>query len=399
MADMTELGEPRKKFTMSSPWLRKTFAGCKLAADADGEPLLFPKENFSNGCIATVDVIYPRRRSSSCSARRWQGLAGADPEYAASGRWKFPFAPHDLGTYPLANGQVYGGGERTEKNQMPVEESGNMLMLLAADREDGGQRRLRGRLLAPVEEVGRLPGGEGVRPGEPALHRRLRRAPGPQRQPLGQGDPRPGAYGHWPTCGEKAEAGRSSALAESLAGAAGSRWRTMATTSTGLRPPGTWSQKYNLVWDKLLGLDFSRRTLIRGVASTSEQWNAYGLPLDNREALRQARLDGLDRVFDGPAPRLRARSFRCTISSMPRAIAQRSPTGIRRRMPAASGSRHVRSSADFSFVPFMTRLCGEKVRRPRQDQNPPAGLHCPSRRKLFPSCPPPTRPPLPGATR
>ena len=167
---------------------RQAIGGHKLVAAPDGRPMLFRKECFSNGCIGTVDVIYP-------AAPIFMLLnndllkASVTPvfDYAATPRWKFPFAPHDLGTYPKANGQVYGGGEQTEENQMPVEESGNLLIIAAVICQLDGNTTYVERYWPQLDRWAALPQGERARSGQPALHRRLRRPPGPQRQPVDQG--------------------------------------------------------------------------------------------------------------------------------------------------------------------------------------------------------------------
>ena len=125
LQDLRQAGGPDYA-AIASLAFRQAMAAHKLVMDDAGIPFFMPKENFSeNGSISTVDVLYP---SSPMFLLLNPKLVEAQLEpvvrYAESSHWKFPFAPHDLGVYPLANGQLYGGGEVSEEDQMPVERVG-----------------------------------------------------------------------------------------------------------------------------------------------------------------------------------------------------------------------------------------------------------------------------------
>ena len=274
---------------------RQTIAAHKLALDENGEVLFISKECFSNGCAATVDVSYPSIPLFLIyNPELVKGMMRPIYKYAATDAWtkeyKFDFAPHDAGRYPVLNGQLYGYDIEKDfmkyEKQMPVEECGNMLVMEAAVAVATKDTSFANEHMDVLEQWVKYLIDNGRDPenqlctddfaGHLAHNCNLSLKAIMGIAGLGM------IYG---MNGNKRDERKYMKLARDMA----LDWARRASNGDGsyrlaFDKPGTFSMKYNIVWDKLFGTEIMPKEIIASeVASYKKRMHPYGLPLDNRQ--------------------------------------------------------------------------------------------------------------------
>ncbi|MBQ7666370.1 MAG: DUF4965 domain-containing protein, partial [Kiritimatiellae bacterium] len=270
---------------------RQSVAAHKLAVDENGDLIWVSKENFSNGSAATVDVSYPSIPLFLLyNPELVKAMMRPIYRFAASEKWPYDFAPHDCGTYPLVNGQTYGldretGVLRLEK-QMPVEECGNMLVMEAAAALASGDASFASSHLDVLRGWVKYLEANGEDPGEQLCT-----------------DDFAGHLAHNCNLSLKAIMGiasfgiilgmlgmkREAAARMRQAKALAKGWMRRAKNPDGsfrlaFDRPGTFSLKYNAVWDNVFRLGIFPKGAFRGeLARYEKEARPYGVPLDSRK--------------------------------------------------------------------------------------------------------------------
>lgn len=297
---------------------RQAIADHKLIRDETGQPILLGKECTSNGCLGTVDVSFPvSPLFLAYNPALVQALLRPVFRFAALPAWPYQYAPHDVGRYPYATGQVYGLSHPRTPNdgihlegfdtvpmlyqypanadlyreyyQMPLEESADMVLLACASDaklHNGFVAQHRAQLLSWADYLiqnGQDPADQlctddfsGHLAHNVNLALKAVLAIGALGQSLTE-------------AGLTAEAGKLIDAAKRMA----AQWEQEAASTTDTRlafdKPETWSTKYNLIWDDLLDLHLiSPEVKQRELNRYQAELKPYGVPLDGRDTVVKA---------------------------------------------------------------------------------------------------------------
>ena len=291
---------------------RHAVAAHKLILDEEGNVIFLSKENDSNGCIGTVDVSYPSVPLFLLyNPELVKGMLRPIFRFASCDVWEYDFAPHDVGRYPYAWGQVYaliegrkGMGYEPWKAavcpplysyparcgiydpvyQMPVEECGNMLIMTEAVCMAEGSGDFAGRWMGILEKWVKYLIQFGSDPGEQLCtddfaghlahntNLSLKAIMGIE------------AYARLlGRLGREAEAEEYHERARDMS----ADWCKRADAGDhymlAFGSPETWSLKYNMVWDKIFGSGlFGEEVYEKELAWYEKKTGVYGVPLDSR---------------------------------------------------------------------------------------------------------------------
>lgn len=370
-ADAIKVGG-RRYAVIASLAYRQALAAMGMAADRNGQPLVFTKEETSGGDIATVDVIFPASplfllfNPQMEAASIVPVLASADTP-----KWRFAWAPHDLGTYPIARGHYATGGEN-----MPVEESGNVIIICCAIAEAEGNAHFAAKYWNLLEKWVAFLRKSGFDPGNQLSTNDFLGFMAHNANLSVKAIVAMGAYAK--LCqmrGMTAEARSYRDLAHRWA----IKWMRIDRDGNhykmAFNQPGTWSQLYNMAWDQALGLHiFPKAVRRREMKFYMTQLHTYGLP--DRSTVTQTKTDFS--IWTATMATRRS-EFNAIINRIYKFL-DKTPT----RVPLADqygtnrawGGMHARPVVGAAFFPMMTnrKLWRKWARQAQPISNNWAGL-------------------------